>query len=255
MKEENDDPADETVDSCSRTLPRIPETWLHKLQQRKLNPPEFKAESSSHSDAEAVAMTPTPSPVSPPPVAWPNPAESKKKAVVKPNSQNPVVSSSSAAIPVGIAVARQRPESTKPSRSTPPKPHHSSSPYPLAPPDLSINSTPPLPALNYGPLAAGRMYQTHDWAWSDPLHLNASHSAPLLWPGADVASSVYGYPYGHPPVPPPPPPPRPLSSSTANAMGTSPFFLIPAACLGQYLVKQIFHSIFLLSLGNEYCII
>jgi hypothetical protein len=175
--------------------------------------------------------------------------------VVKPNSQNPVVSSSSAAIPVGIAVARQRPESTKPSRSTPPKPHHSSSPYPLAPPDLSINSTPPLPALNYGPLAAGRMYQTHDWAWSDPLHLNASHSAPLLWPGADVASSVYGYPYGHPPAPPPPPPPRPLSSGTANAMGTSPFFLIPAACLGQYLVKQIFHSIFLLNLGNEYCII
>ena len=182
--------AEESSEGCSRTLPRLPDGWLRKLELKR-------------------------------------------------NCSLPA-----SCIPVGIAVARQRPDSASKSarvaslqldtHPAPCAPH----PIDLSRPELYINAASSgLGHLNYSASSAPSMYSVHPpgWGWtSNPAsaeqhHLNASASTPVWPPPPDVAS-VLGYPgYPAPAVS------SPLLSATHPVAGltTSPYLLIPAACLGQ----------------------
>lgn len=185
-EEDTEEDAEEgSSEGCSRTLPRIPDRWLRKLESRNRLLP-------------------------------------------------------GGCIPVGIAVARQRTDSASKSaragslqmdtHPVPCTPH----PIDLSRPELYINAASSgLGHFNYSSSSGGSIYSVHPPNWRCPSnptsaehHLNASAPAGVWPPPPDVAS-VLGYPY-------------PASSSILSAtppvagLTTSPYLLIPAACLGQF---------------------
>ena len=177
----------EGSEGCSRTLPRLPEGWLRKLESRNRSHPAN-------------------------------------------------------GIPVGIAVARQRTDSASKSGrvgsvqlDTHPVPC-APRPVDLSHPELYINAASSgLGHLNYSASGGSSIYSVHssNWSWSsNPAsaenHLSASAPAGVWPPPADVGP-VLGYSY-----------PAPAPSSVLSAphpvagLTTSPYLLIPAACLGQF---------------------
>lgn len=263
---------------CSRTMPRMPEASLFKWHQRR--------QQKRHQDEQlqviqqpATVMTVDGSLPSPPPpptdldfVA----SIPKRKALIHPQRKHnaTTASSSNVAIPVGIAVARQRREKCRSDTPMPPvqpKARRAAQSSPVSyPTDLLCNmsnssagSTEQQHLFSPSSLAglsasypAGRavynptaLYAGHpaasslvstpaaNWGWSNQAEYNAA-VANSLWSTTDM-NSIMGYSTYLPT-----PPSSSVSSSLlhqhhhhhhlAGGMTPSPFLLIPTACLGEF---------------------
>lgn len=222
---DDDGVLEEEEEGCSRTMARMPEASLLKWHQRQKRRQEEEV-------------------VTPPPAAV-----AADDAVRKTLVQRKVSSPASSAIPVGIAVARQRKDKCRSDTPMPvqPKARHPvlqqssySSPSESCMSDPSAGSTefnspsgyPSGRAAVYNPAALYAAGQSAaSWAWSNPADYNS------LWHHSTTADSIMSYP-NYPPTP-------PASSTTsllhhhhhhpASGLTPSPFLLIPASCLGDFL--------------------
>lgn len=210
---------------CSRTIPRLPQGWLHKLERR--------ARIDSAAAVAAVSGENRPTPI-----------KNQGGIQREPTPPQPPVSAkrSACSIPVGIAVARQRTESVTKTSATP-APQTvaaaaaAAAAYPSAPayldspsiagvsPDVLLGN---LTSLNYHHLAAGRILQrsagyhghVSNWApWQGSGH--GDYAASMMWP--QQSDPIYGFPYAASAAPAHPPSPA------------HPLLLIRASCLGNLL--------------------
>jgi hypothetical protein len=256
---------------CSRTMPRMPEASLFKWHQRR----QKRQDEQLQVIQPAAVMTvegslPSPSPPTDLDFVASIP---KRKALIHPQRKHnaTTASSSNVAIPVGIAVARQRREKCRSDTPMPPvqpkarraaqsspvsyptdrlcmsnssagsiEPQHLFSPSSLA----GLNANYQAGRAVYNPTA---LYAGHpaaplvstpaaNWAWPNQAEYNAA-VANSLWSATDM-NSIMGYStYLSTP------PSSSVSSSLlhqhhhlAGGMTPSPFLLIPTACLGEMFI-------------------
>lgn len=229
-------------EGCSRTLPRMPEAWHQKRHQQVQ-----VIQQQQHQQQIAMTLT-TAIPLPPPPPVDSGAAANKRKALIHPQQRNPSTSPTMttaipSAIPVGIAVARQRAaesssgrhcsnrsSSSKTGRSTPLQPKALRLPIPIdaslssSSPStsqsfMSTNTLPPplIPAgLSYGlpSTASSRVYNpsfygSPGWptAWPPASTLTAidPHYSAAASAHAHVAAAHATSLWPQPPLPPPHP--------------------------------------------------
>ncbi|XP_059350502.1 protein winged eye-like isoform X1 [Daphnia carinata] len=258
---------DEMGGGCSRTMGRMPEASLLKWHQRRRK----QQEEQSQVIQSASAMTLDSSVLSPPCDLDPAASAPKRKTLIHPQRKHNATASASSnvAIPVGIAVARQRRDKCRSDTPTPPvqpkaRRAAQSSPVSSYPTDAmcmsnaSIGSTDQHPFNSPSSLAGlsanypgGRavynptaLYAGHptpiaanaaNWAWPNATDYSAAAAAHSLWSATDVNSIMRYSTY------PPTPQPSNVSSSLLHqhhhpvgGMTPPPFLLIPTACLDPY---------------------
>lgn len=267
---EDDDQVDsgqleeETGGGCSRTIGRMPEASLLKWHQRRRKQQEEQLQVIQPAGTMTVDG-PLPSPPSDLDSAASIP---KRKALIHPQRKHNTTASASSnvAIPVGIAVARQRrdkcrsdtpvpPVQPKARRATQSSPvlyptdsmcmsnssmasidqHQFNSPSSLA--GLSANYPGGRSVYNPTGLFAGHptpiATNGANWAWPNPADYNAA-AAHSLWSATDVNSIMRYSTY----------PPTSQASNVPTSllhqhhhpvggMTPPPFLLIPTACLGE----------------------
>lgn len=259
---------DERGGGCSRTMGRMPEASLLKWHQRRRKQQEEQLQVMQ----SASAMTLDGSVLSPPcdlDSAAPVP---KRKTLIHPQRKHNATASASsnAAIPVGIAVARQRRDKCRSDTPMPPvqpKARRAAQSSPVSyPTDSMCMSNPSIGATDQHPFNSpsslaglsanypgGRavynptaLYAGHptpiaanaaNWAWPNAADYSAAAAAHSLWSATDVNSIMRYSTY----------PPSAQASNVSSSllhqhhhpvggMTPPPFLLIPTACLGEILL-------------------
>lgn len=205
---------DNEPDGCSRTAARFSETWLAKWQRRRELLVSKRQTEPQQPDQRVLVVSPG--------VTSPQQEASARKALVRPHRKH--ASEASDPIPVGIAVARQRPEKAL---KQPASPHEPPDLCPSAvPADLFQTASASIPSAYAPPFSP---YPAANW----PLWPVPEYAGHPFWPGRAPPDAM-GFPgysspgvihHRHVPSP---------SAGTPSAPPTQPpLLLIP--CVGKWI--------------------